>query len=161
MLNENLQLKNVFSQVSYSVIIFVIGMFIVVKGIQNTGLTEYFGKILLTLSSENMFKSIVYTSFLTAIGSNLINNVPMDMLMVSVIKSMPISELTLPMSYATILGAGLGPNLTIIGSLATMLWLGTIRRKNVDITPIQYLKVGLLTAPIMILFSSIALYLTY
>jgi len=65
-----------------------------------------------------------------------------------------------PQVYATIIGAGLGPNLTIIGSLATMLWLGTIRRKGVNITAVQYFKIGILTSPLMLLAACVALWIS-
>lgn len=152
--------KEVFSQVSWSVIIFVVGMFIVVRGIQNTGLPMLAANWLVDRAGGSLLKMIVFTSMGTAIGSNIINNVPMDMMMISVIKSVSINAWTTPLAYATILGAGLGPNLTIIGSLATMLWLGTIRRKGVNITAGQYFKIGVLTAPIMILASAIALWVS-
>lgn len=150
--------KSVFSNVSYSVLFFVIGMFIIVRGLQNSGLTLFLAEKLIVLSNESLFKSILFTSFGTALGSNVINNVPMDLLMISVIKDVGHPEFLMPMGYATILGAGLGPNLTVIGSLATMLWVSTIKRKNIHITPAQYLKVGLMVTPLMILCSSIALY---
>lgn len=152
--------KAILSQVSFSVLFFVIGMFIVVKGLQNTGLTHIFSNWLMSLSDGSLFKAILFTSFGTALGSNLINNVPMDLLMVTTLKAIPQGPLSLPMGYATILGAGLGPNLTIVGSLATMLWVATLKRKNIHITPLQYLKYGILTAPIMILGASLALYVT-
>ena len=157
---KQLEVKQVFNQVSWSVLIFVIGMFIVVKGIQNTGLPILAGNWLIKHSGESLLKGILYTSVGTALGANIINNVPMDMMMISVIKSIPDSQWINPLAYSTILGAGLGPNITIIGSLATMLWFGTIRRKGINITPIQYFKIGIITAPLMIIASSIALWIS-
>lgn len=152
--------KKVFSQVSWSVLVFVVGMFIVVRGIQKTGLPVMAAGWLLDHSGDSMLKAIIYTSLGTAIGSNILNNVPMDMMMISVLKSMTNTQWVEPLAYSVILGAGLGPNLTVIGSLATMLWLGTIRRKGVNITTAYYLKIGILTAPLMIIVSSAALWLS-
>lgn len=157
---KQIEEKQILSQVSWSVLIFVVGMFIVVRGIQNTGLPQLVGNLIIKQSDGSLLKAILYTAGGTALGSNVINNVPMDMMMISVLRSVPIEGWTTPLAYSTILGAGLGPNLTIIGSLATMLWLGTIRRKGVNITPWQYMKVGLLTAPLMIFVSSLALWIS-
>lgn len=154
---RQIKLKQVLGQISWSIIVFVLGMFIVVRGIQNTGLPFLAGEWLLNNASGNLLKGILYTSLGTALGSNVINNVPMDMLMISVVKGMAPMWHD-PLGYAIILGAGLGPNLTVIGSLATMLWLGTIRRKGVDITAWQYIKIGILTTPLMVILSSVALW---
>jgi arsenical pump membrane protein len=160
MLCGQLTAKEVFSQVSWSVLVFVIGMFLVVKGIQKTGLPDAAGRYFLARANGSMLKGILYTAIGTALGSNLINNVPMDLLMVSTISTLPETTAIAPLAYATVLGAGLGPNLTVIGSLATMLWLATVRRKGVIITPMYYLKVGLLTAPLLIIGASLALWLS-
>jgi arsenical pump membrane protein len=61
--------------------------------------------------------------------------------------------------YATILGVDLGPNLTTVGSLATMLWLVVLRRKGLDINNADYFKLGLLAIPAMLLISSFEIWL--
>ena len=152
--------RRVLSQVSWSVLIFVVGMFTVVRGIQNTGLPALAADWMVNRTGDSLLKSIFYTSIGTAAGSNIINNVPMDVMMISIIESMSASQFARPLAYATILGAGLGPNLTVVGSLATMLWLGTIRRKGVNITAVQYFKIGLLTAPLMIAASALVLWIS-
>ncbi len=158
LLFRQITLKLVFSQVSWNIMIFVFGFFVIVRGIQNTGILSTLASFLISSSGGNLFEAIMYTSAGTAIGSNIINNVPMDMLMISVLKTIPSNDWIEPLSYSVVLGAGLGPNITVIGSLATMLWLGTIRRKGVNITAWQYLKAGLATAPLMIILSAAALW---
>jgi len=157
---QQIEVKQVFNQVSWSILVFVIGMFIVVKGIQNTGLPTLVAQWLLDQVDGSLFKGLLYTTYGTAIGSNLINNVPMDMMMISILQEFPVKEWLHPLGYAVVMGAGLGPNLTVIGSLATMLWLGTVRRKGVSITALDYFKIGLITTPLMILASVVALYIS-
>jgi arsenical pump membrane protein len=60
--------------------------------------------------------------------------------------------------YSTILGADLGPNITILGSLSSMLWLVILRQRGLDIHPLQYLKLGLIVTPIMLIAVALSLY---
>jgi len=60
--------------------------------------------------------------------------------------------------YAAILGADLGPNLTIVGSLSSLLWLGILRQRGLDISPWQYFKVGLVLTPLLLAASIGSLY---
>ena len=60
--------------------------------------------------------------------------------------------------YSAILGADLGPNITILGSLSSMLWLVLLRQRGLDIHPLQYIKLGLLVTPIMLIAAALSLY---
>ena len=62
-------------------------------------------------------------------------------------------------TLATILGADLGPNLTTVGSLATMLWLLILRRKGLDISSLEYFRLGILIVPLMIVIGSVLIWL--
>lgn len=61
--------------------------------------------------------------------------------------------------YATIFGADLGPNLTTVGSLATMLWLLILRRKGLEVSTVEYLKLGLTVVPVMLLGGAVLIWL--
>ena len=61
--------------------------------------------------------------------------------------------------FAAILGADLGPNLTIVGSLAAMLWLLLLRRKGLDVSTLEYFKLGMILVPVMIVGGSILIWL--
>ncbi len=92
----------------------------------------------------------------TALGANTINNLPMVLVMISVLRTLGAHQ---PLVYATILGADLGPKLTTVGSLATMLWLLILRRKGLEVSSIQYIKLGLAVVPAMILLGSLLIWL--
>lgn len=119
---------------------FITGMFLVVRGIEQLGLTARFGAALLP-GGEPTWEALARTTFGTALGSNLINNVPMALVMTSALEQVPDAHPALV--HATMFGADLGPNLTIVGSLATMLWLVILRRKGLEISAWQYFKLGL------------------
>ncbi|MBV9792044.1 MAG: arsenic transporter [Chloroflexi bacterium] len=138
--------------ISWPIFAFVGGMFIVIRAIENVGLTAALGRLVLGNAASSMW-SVVRVTFGTAIGANMINNVPMALVMVSGLRSqvgLPPATQTATV-YATIFGAALGPNLTTVGSLATMLWLLILRRKGLDISSREYLKLGLSVVPIMLL----------
>ncbi len=65
------------------------------------------------------------------------------------------------LAYAAILGCDLGPNLTTVGSLATMLWLLIVRRKGLEVSSVEYFKLGILVVPVMILVGAILIWLRW
>jgi arsenical pump membrane protein len=84
------------------------------------------------------------------------------MMMISVSSLASISSTALSFDrsiiYASVLGADLGPNITILGSLSSMLWLVLLRQRGLDIHPLQYLKLGLIVTPLMLITSALCLY---
>jgi len=146
-------------EISWSLLIFISGMFLLVKSIENLGLTAAFGKALLHLAGNSPLSATMLTAAGTALGSNLINNVPMTLIMISAQNAIQTTGRHAALIYAIILGADLGPNLTTVGSLATMLWLLALRRKGVDISTLEYFKLGITVVPLMILVGSVLLWL--
>ena len=157
---RRLSLKKVNSGISWSILLFIFSLALLVKGLDNAGVTKHLGEALANLYSENHLGAILATSFGTAIGSNLINNWSMMMVSVSSLGSIG-NSMSIPhqgLIYSTILGADLGPNITILGSLSSMLWLVLLRQRGLDIHPMQYLKLGLIVTPIMLIAVTLSLY---
>lgn len=127
----------------WQVVWFSIGLYIVVFGLKNAGLTDEIGKILSWLHTQGEAASIVGTGFLAAFLSSVMNNMPTIMVMDIAIDHMGESSL----AYANILGCNLGPKMTPIGSLATLLWLHVLAQKGVRVTWGAYMKVGLIITP--------------
>jgi Arsenical pump membrane protein len=100
-------------------------MFIVVRAIEDTGLTTIFGNWLIHLSGDTSFGAVMIGMAGAAVGTNLINNVPMAVVMVSALGGIQHAPPAIQHGFiaATIFGCDLGPNLTTVGSLATVLWL--------------------------------------
>lgn len=146
------------SGVSWSILLFIYSLALLVKGLDNGGITRALGEAIVRLSSTGTLAGIVATTFVTAVGSNLINN--WSMMMVSVSSLASVSGALLPQGiiYSTILGADLGPNIAILGSLSSMLWLVLLRQRGLQIHPRQYLRVGLIVTPPMLLAGALALY---
>lgn len=154
-------LSRISSGISWSILLFIFSLALLVKGLDNTGITHTLGETLVSLSSKGTLVAVVSTSFGTAFGSNLINNWAMMMVAVSSLgsASSPVLSFDQSLIYASILGADLGPNITILGSLSSMLWLVLLRQRGLDIHPLQYLKLGLIVTPLMLIVGVLSLYI--
>jgi arsenical pump membrane protein len=159
---HRLEWKKLRREISWSLFGFITGMFILVRGVEDLGLTAAFGNALLSLAGGNPLGAILLTAGGSALGANLINNVPMTLVMISALRSVSGVALANPaLAYAIILGADLGPNLTTVGSLATMLWLLILRRKGLEVSTLEYFKLGLTVVPLLVLIGSVLIWLRW
>lgn len=137
----------------WQVVWFSIGLYVVVYGLKNGGLTTYLAEVILELQSMGNVYAVIGTGFLSAILSSVMNNMPTVMVMDIAIAEAGNSAL----AYANILGCNLGPKMTPIGSLATLLWLHVLAQKGVKIGWAEYMKVGLIITPPVLLAALIGL----
>jgi arsenical pump membrane protein len=136
-------------------------MFIVVQAIESTGLTEQFGQLLLHLSGGTSLGAVLVGTGGAAVGTNLINNVPMAVMLTSSLHSLKSASPAVQQGFiaATIFGCDLGPNLTTVGSLATVLWLLLLRRRNLEVSGLDYFKVGVIVTPLMLVAGAVTIWL--
>lgn len=137
----------------WQVVWFSIGLYVVVYGLKNGGLTTYLAGVIVELQSMGNVYAVIGTGFLSAILSSVMNNMPTVMVMDIAIAEAGNSAL----AYANILGCNLGPKMTPIGSLATLLWLHVLAQKGVKIGWGEYMKVGLIITPPVLLAALIGL----
>jgi arsenical pump membrane protein len=147
--------------ISWSIFGFIAGMFVVVRAVERTGLTTKFGNLLLHLSRGSSLGAVMVGTAGAALGTNLINNVPMAVLMNSALVSIQNASPGIRQGFiaATMFGCDLGPNLTTVGSLATVLWLLILRRRNVDVSGLDYFKVGIIVTPLMLVAGALTMWL--
>ena len=135
----------------WQVVWFSIGLYVVVYGLKNAGLTAYLTDVVVWLASHGETAAVFGTGLLTAVLSAVMNNMPTIMIMDIAVADAGRDAL----AYANVLGANLGPKLTPIGSLATLLWLHVLAKKGVRIGWGAYMKVGfVITLPV--LFAALA-----
>ncbi len=139
----------------WQVVWFSIGLYIVVYGLKNVGLTNEVAKIITLFESYGESTVIVATGFLSALLSAVMNNMPTIMIMDIATQH---SQTPL-LAYANIIGANLGPKMTPFGSLATLLWLHVLSKKGVKIGFWEYSKFGLLITPPVLLVVLLSLLL--
>lgn len=134
---------NIIKTAPWQVVWFSIGLYIVVYGLKNAGLTDYLALVLKDLSQRGDFVAVVGTGFISAFLSSVMNNMPTIMIMDIALHDVGNQA----MIYANIIGCNLGPKMTPFGSLATLLWLHVLSQKGVKIGFWQYSKFGLIVTP--------------
>jgi len=140
----------------WQVVWFSIGLYVVVYGLKNAGLTDVIASWIVYLNTQGETIAIIGTGFLAAIISSIMNNMPTIMIMDIAIEQVGYVG-NEALVYANILGSNLGPKMTPIGSLATLLWLHVLAQKGVKITWGEYMKVGVVITPPVLLIALLGL----
>jgi arsenical pump membrane protein len=136
----------------WQVVVFSLGMYLVVYGLRNAGLTSYLTALLERCAGYGVWGAALGTGFITAILSSIMNNMPTVLVGALAIDATATQGVVREaMVYANVIGADLGPKITPIGSLATLLWLHVLATKNIQVSWGYYFRVGvLLTLPILL-----------
>ena len=155
--------RRVLREAPWQVVIFSLGMYLVVYGLKNAGLTDMLTHLLNRLAQQGLWAAAIGTGLIAALLSSVMNNMPSVLVGALSIQASEAQGLVREaMIYANVIGCDLGPKITPIGSLATLLWLHVLERKGMRITWGYYFKVGiLLTLPVLLItLSALALRLS-
>jgi arsenical pump membrane protein len=142
--------------VSWGVIPLVAGLFVLVEGLERSGVIESLGGLLRAGAQSGAGLAAATSGLLVGVVSNLINNLPAGLIAGTAVQA---ANVPANVSSAVLIGVDLGPNLSVTGSLATLLWLTALRREGVRVRARDFLKLGLVIMPPALVLSLGALLL--
>lgn len=134
----------VLKHVSWSVLPLVGGLFVMVEALVRTGVIGRLSALLHEAVAQSVPRAAWSVGIATAIADNVANNLPVGLVAGSVAAA---DRLPAPVVSAILIGVDLGPNLSVTGSLATILWLVALRREQIEVGAWTFLKLGLLVTP--------------
>jgi arsenical pump membrane protein len=155
-----MRLREAAGSVAWGIVVLVVGLFLVVQGVENAGLAAALREGFVFVGGESLPR-ILGVAAGAAVGSNLINNVPMTIMAIRAMDGLFAGGALQPgVAYATLVGTNIGPNLTVVGSLATLIWLNIVRGRGLEVGAKEFLRVGAISTPVILTSAVLGLWVS-
>jgi arsenical pump membrane protein len=143
------------THVSPALFVYIAALFVLVRGVEDAGITP--ALVAAVISRAGDAGSAVVAGLIgSAVASNLINNLPAVVVFISGAQAGGVpADLHAPFLFGALVGADLGPNLTPVGALSTMLWLVIVRRHGIEVSAWDFLKLGAVVAPLTLVAAAL------
>jgi arsenical pump membrane protein len=142
------------AEISWNVLALVAGLFVLVQPLAATGVLAHLSNLLQSAAEASQTDAAWCSGIALAIASNLINNLPAALIAGHIAIA---AQLPPKLPGAVLLGVDIGPNLSVTGSLATILWLAALRREGIEVSAWRFLKLGLVVMPPALALALLAL----
>jgi arsenical pump membrane protein len=148
-------------RVSWGLLLLVSGLFVLVEGLMRTGVVDALAAMLRSSDQTSPGATAAGAGIGIAFASNLFNNLPLGLIAGTTMQSIPASagHASTLMHGAIAIGIDIGPNLSVTGSLATILWLTAIRAEGERVSAWQFLRLGIVVMPLALLAALSGLFL--
>ncbi|MNP13645.1 Arsenical pump membrane protein [compost metagenome] len=152
--------SDVLKKTPWSILIFAFSMYVLVYGLHNTGMTEIIINQFGPSAREGSFNAVFIFGLLLTVLSNICNNLPSIMIGTFSVADMGLDVHSMQVAYlGNVIGADIGSLILPIGTLATLIWIYMLRRYQISIKWVDYVKVTILVIPISLIVSLLGLYL--
>lgn len=143
--------------VNWPTIALVAALFIMVAAVESIGALSWTSSLLARAGTVSPGAGALSASAAVAFGNNIVNNLPLGLLVGATLEQ---THVTLLLQRALLIGVDLGPNLSVTGSLATILWLIALRKERIEVGFFQFLRIGAITMPLALLAATTGAFVT-
>jgi arsenical pump membrane protein len=138
-------------EISWATLVLVAGLFIMVDAVESIGALKYTQQALAWAGAQGPVIGTLLTSFVVGVANNIVNNLPLGLVAGATIHAAHIQGL---IASSVLIGVDLGPNLSVTGSLATILWLIALRKERLEVSFWDFFRVGVIAMPVALLAST-------